>query len=179
MKITHTFAALTLSASLAATAAFAASHAAKAPPAVEARHAQMQMVGYHTGVLGSIAKGEMPYDAAMVDSAAKNLAALAGMEHATLWIAGTEQGAAAGHAPKQKSGAMPQASKPNLATCKQQQWPLSEPLMQRQLVLAWAHWAARAKGATRRIAGQRTRPCVNSAQHWLSAPLLAQAHSGF
>ena len=56
----------------------------------------MQMVGYHTGVLGSIAKGEIPYDSAMVDSSAKNLAALAGMEHATLWIAGTEQGAVAG-----------------------------------------------------------------------------------
>ena len=95
-KLTHTFTAVTLSAALVATAAFAASHAGDAPPAVGARQAQMQMVGYHTGVLGSIEKGEMPYDSAMVDSSAKNLAALAGMEHATLWIAGTEQGAVAG-----------------------------------------------------------------------------------
>ena len=179
MKLTHTFAALTLSASLAATAAFAASHAAKAPPAVEARHAQMQMVGYQTGVLGSIAKGEMPYDAAMVDSAAKNLQPLLGWSTQPSGSREQNKGPLRGHAPKQKSGAIPQDSKPNLATCKQQQWPLSEPLMQRQLVLAWAHWAARAKGATKRTAGQRARPCINSAQHWLSAPLLAQAHSGF
>lgn len=95
-KLTPTFTILTLSAALVATAAFAASHADEAPAAVKARHAQMQLVSYHTGVLGSIAKGEMPYDSAMVDASAKNLAALATMEHATLWVAGTEQGAVAG-----------------------------------------------------------------------------------
>lgn len=84
-----------LGASILATATFAGSHA-DAPPAVKARHAQMQMVGYHIGVLGGIAKGEVPYDAAIVDAAAKNIAHLATMEHATLWIAGTEQGTVAG-----------------------------------------------------------------------------------
>ncbi len=59
---------------------------------VVARHAQMQMIGYHIGVLGAVAKGEMDYDTAMVDAAAKNMAALAAMDRATLWIEGTEQG---------------------------------------------------------------------------------------
>jgi cytochrome c556 len=54
----------------------------------------MQLQSYHTGVLGAIAKGEMDYDAAMVSAAATNLATLAKVEHADLWIAGTEQGAA-------------------------------------------------------------------------------------
>ncbi|NNE51902.1 MAG: cytochrome c [Sulfitobacter sp.] len=78
-----------------ATAGFAGSHAVKSSNAtVAARHNQMQMVGYHIGVLGAVAKGEMAYDAAMVEAAAKNLAALATMERATLWAEGTEQGAA-------------------------------------------------------------------------------------
>ncbi|KIN60959.1 Cytochrome c-554 [Sulfitobacter noctilucae] len=77
------------------TALFAESHA-KLDPAVAARHHQMQMIGYHTGILGAIAKGEMDYDAAMVSAAAQNLASLATMERATLWIEGTEQGTTAG-----------------------------------------------------------------------------------
>jgi cytochrome c556 len=62
--------------------------------AVAARHAQMQMIGYHTGLLGGVAKGEMAYDAAMVDAAASNIASLAAIERATMWIEGTEQGVA-------------------------------------------------------------------------------------
>lgn len=89
--------ALTLGTALVATAAFAASHADKAAAdAVKARHAQMQMVGYHTGILGGVAKGEIAYDSAVVDAAAKNIAALATMEHATLWVEGSEQGASEG-----------------------------------------------------------------------------------
>ncbi|WP_083545470.1 c-type cytochrome [Sulfitobacter alexandrii] len=78
-----------------ATAGFAASHAGGENKSVEARHHQMQMIAYHTGILGGIAKGEMEYDSAMVDAAASNIASLAAMERATLWIEGTEQGAAA------------------------------------------------------------------------------------
>lgn len=90
-------AALGLGAAIIATASFAESHAAKdLDPAVAARHYQMQMVGYHTGILGAIAKGEAEYDAAIVAAAAKNLAALASMERATLWVEGTEQGVSAG-----------------------------------------------------------------------------------
>lgn len=86
-----------IGAALIASTAFAGSHAAKElNPAVAARHHQMQMVGYHIGILGAVAKGEMDYDAAMVSAAASNLAALARMERATLWVAGTEQGVAEG-----------------------------------------------------------------------------------
>ena len=89
--------ALTLGAGIIATTAFAASHGDKAlTDAVNARHAQMQMVSYHTGMLGGVAKGEVAYDSAMVDAAAKNLAALAMMHHATLWLDGSEQGAVEG-----------------------------------------------------------------------------------
>ncbi|MEQ6247952.1 cytochrome c [Sulfitobacter sp. HNIBRBA3233] len=80
-----------------ATVAMAASHSQKGlEDAVKARHAQMQMVGYHTGMLGAIAKGEAEFDAQIVSAAAANLAALATMERATLWIEGSEQGAVEG-----------------------------------------------------------------------------------
>lgn len=78
-----------------ATAGFAASHAGEENKSVTARHAMMQMIAYHTGILGGVAKGEMEYDSAMVDAAAMNIASLAAMDRATLWIEGTEQGAAA------------------------------------------------------------------------------------
>ena len=78
-----------------ASAAMASSHGAKSSnAAVAARHHQMQMVGYHIGLLGAVAKGEMEHSSEMVDAAARNLAALAAMERATLWVEGTEQGAA-------------------------------------------------------------------------------------
>ncbi|MBB3994520.1 cytochrome c556 [Sulfitobacter undariae] len=82
-----------LSAGIIATAAFAESHSDKAlEDAVKARHAQMQMISYHMGILGGIAKGETPYDSAMVDAAAQNMAALAGMAPASMWLEGSEQG---------------------------------------------------------------------------------------
>lgn len=87
---------LTLTAGLIATAGFAASHSSVSNKTVAARHAQMIMVSYHTGVLGGIAKGETEYSAEMVDAAATNLRELAKMQKATLWVAGTEQGAVDG-----------------------------------------------------------------------------------
>ena len=88
---------LTVSAAIVATAALAGSHGnSDTPPAVKARQAQMQMIGYSIGLLGAVAKGEMEYDAAMVASAAKNINALAQLDRATLWIEGTEQGTVAG-----------------------------------------------------------------------------------
>ena len=88
---------IALSAALIATVSLADSHAAKElEPPVAARHFQMQMVGYHIGVLGAVAKGEAEYGAAVVSAAAKNLVALANMERATLWTEGTEQGTATG-----------------------------------------------------------------------------------
>ena len=67
--LTKSLLGLGLSATLIATASFAASHASVANKTVAARHAQMQMVGYHTGILGAIAKGEMAFDAETVNAA--------------------------------------------------------------------------------------------------------------
>ena len=86
-----------LSIAIVATAGLAASHTASSSnKAVAARHAQMQMVAYNTGLLGSVAKGEVEFNAEMVNSAATNLNALAKMDTSTLWTTGTEQGAADG-----------------------------------------------------------------------------------
>ena len=52
----------------------------------------MQMVGYHIGLLGAMAKGEMEFNAEMASGAAQNINALASMSQATLWIEGTAQG---------------------------------------------------------------------------------------
>ena len=80
-----------------AVTALADSHANPAlENAVKARNAQMQMIAYHTGLLGGMAKGDIPYDAATATAAAKNLASAAAMERAVLWIEGSEQGAVAG-----------------------------------------------------------------------------------
>ena len=95
-NLTKTILGTGLCAALVATAGYAASHSNVTNKAVAARHAQMQMVAYHTGVLGAIAKGEMEYSAEMVDAAAANLRDLAKMNKATLWTAGTEQGATEG-----------------------------------------------------------------------------------
>ena len=88
--------ALGLSGLLVATASFAGSHAKTDNKAVAARHAQMQLIAYSIGILGATAKGEMEFDAEMVNSAATNLNKMATLDPATLWIAGTEQGAVAG-----------------------------------------------------------------------------------
>ncbi len=86
-----------LAATTLAVTALADSHANPAlDAAVKARKANMSMIGYHTGLLGSMAKGEAPFDAAMATAAAENLAAAASMNRMVLWIEGSEQGAVAG-----------------------------------------------------------------------------------
>ncbi len=86
-----------LSVALIATAAIAASHSAEvANKTVAARHAQMDIIGYSTGILGAMAKGEVEFDAAMANSAAANINAMAKLDRASLWVPGTEQGAVAG-----------------------------------------------------------------------------------
>lgn len=82
-------------AALAATA-LADGHSAALENAVKARNAQMGLIGYHTGLLGDMAKGDTPYDAATATAAAENLAAAASMNRLTLWLAGSEQGAVPG-----------------------------------------------------------------------------------
>ncbi len=78
-----------------ATAVMAASHIDKAHEgAVNARQAQMQLIGYHTGILGAMAKGETEYNAEEAKAAASNLHAAAMLNTSTMWIEGTEQGTA-------------------------------------------------------------------------------------
>lgn len=93
------FASLSVSALLAATlglAALADGHSAALESATKARNAQMSMNGFHTGLLGDMAKGDTPYDAAIATAAAKNLAAAASMQRMVLWLEGSEQGAVPG-----------------------------------------------------------------------------------
>lgn len=88
---------LALCGAMIATASFAASHVSKSDAAsVNVRHAQMQIISYHTGILGDMAKGEMEFDAEKAQAAATNLHAAAMMERATMWVEGTEQGAVEG-----------------------------------------------------------------------------------
>lgn len=75
-------------------AAFAAEHADKAlKAAVNARQAQMQLISFNTGILGAMAKGDIPFDAASATAAAQNLNAAANLNCSVMWIPGTEQGA--------------------------------------------------------------------------------------
>ena len=78
---------------LAATA-FADGHVQPAPDdAVKARRALMGTIAYHTGILGGMAKGDMPYDAALATAAAENLSAAASMNRLTFWVNGSDLGA--------------------------------------------------------------------------------------
>ncbi|WP_223425780.1 c-type cytochrome [Tateyamaria pelophila] len=70
-------------------------HTAALENATNARHAQMQVIAYHTGLLGEMAKGTTPYDAATATAAAENLASAASMNRIVLWLEGSEQGAIA------------------------------------------------------------------------------------
>ena len=89
--------AFALCAALVTTAGIAASQgASKDAAAVGARHAQMGLISYHTGILGDMAKGDTEFDAEKAQAAATNLHAAAMLERSTLWIEGTEQGAAEG-----------------------------------------------------------------------------------
>ncbi|MEX3315540.1 cytochrome c [Sulfitobacter sp. PS-8MA] len=97
MYLTKSITAIGLGAVMIATAGFAASHSEKAAnAAVKARQAQMQLIAYHTGILGGMAKGETEYDAEMAKVAASNLHAAAGLDPASLWLEGTEEGAVEG-----------------------------------------------------------------------------------
>ena len=74
MHLTKSITAIGIGAAMIATAGFAASHSEKAASdAVNARHAQMQLIAYHTGILGGMAKGETEYNADMATAAATNL----------------------------------------------------------------------------------------------------------
>ena len=89
MHLTKSITAISLGALVIATAGFAAGHSDKAAAAaVGARHAQMQLIAYHTGILGGMAKGEAEYDAEKAKVAASNLHAAATLDTSTMWIEG-------------------------------------------------------------------------------------------
>lgn len=58
--------------------------------AIKARKSQMQLYAFNLGVLGAMAKEEMPYDAAAASGAADNLAALATLSQAGYWLPGSD-----------------------------------------------------------------------------------------
>ena len=76
---------------LAAGVALAASHGGGPfDAAIKARQSHMRLYAHNLGILGSMAKGEMPYDATLASAAASNLAALAAMSQMTYWPAGSD-----------------------------------------------------------------------------------------
>ena len=58
--------------------------------AVKVRKAQMQIYAYNLGVLGAMAKGQLPYDAETATNAANSLAAASGMRIPGAWLPGTD-----------------------------------------------------------------------------------------
>ena len=59
--------------------------------ATKARQAQMQLYAFNLGLLGGMAKGEVPYDAAAATGAAGNLASLARLDQSRLWPEGSDE----------------------------------------------------------------------------------------
>jgi cytochrome c556 len=73
-----------------ATSALADGHVEKA---VKARQGFMQVVAFHLGPLGAMAKGEMDYDAELAATNAKNLDTLANMNTGAMWPEGSDNAA--------------------------------------------------------------------------------------
>lgn len=60
---------------------------------IEARQSFMRVYAFNLGLLGSMAKGETPYDAQQAIDAAENLLANAKMKNSAMWPAGSDAGA--------------------------------------------------------------------------------------
>ncbi|SDN29349.1 Cytochrome c556 [Lutimaribacter pacificus] len=60
-----------------------------AEAAQDAREAQMDLYAFNLGLLGDMAKGAVPYDAAAAQAAAENLAALSALDQSRLWPEGS------------------------------------------------------------------------------------------
>ena len=73
-----------------ATATIAGSHSSDLPPAVQARHAHMQLYQHNIGILGAMARGRADYDADAAAAAASNLAALSTLNQMSYWAPGTD-----------------------------------------------------------------------------------------
>lgn len=76
----------------AASAALILTTATAQADALKARQGQMQLYAHNLGILGSMAKGAVDYDAAAASAAASNLATLAKLDQSTLWPQGTAVG---------------------------------------------------------------------------------------
>ena len=57
---------------------------------IEARQSFMRVYAFNLGLLGSMAKGETPYDAQQAIHAAENLLANAKMKNSAMWPAGSD-----------------------------------------------------------------------------------------
>ena len=58
---------------------------------VKARHGYFQLVRHNAGLLFGMAKGDIPYDAAIATAHARNLEAIANLDTTTLWARGTDK----------------------------------------------------------------------------------------
>ena len=79
--------ALSLGITVQSSPAFAAEPFAKE---IKARKAVMQLYSFNLGILGSMAKGKMPYDAKKAQAAADNLNAAANMKSSIMWPKGSD-----------------------------------------------------------------------------------------
>lgn len=61
---------------------------------IDARQSFMQVYRFNLGMLGAMAKGEMPYDAELASAAANNLLAASKMNNRAMWPAGSDMSAA-------------------------------------------------------------------------------------
>ena len=57
---------------------------------IEARQGLMTVVGFNMGILGGMAKGKVPYDAAKAEAAAKNIYAASTMDTSAMWPPGSD-----------------------------------------------------------------------------------------
>jgi cytochrome c556 len=58
--------------------------------AIKARQSMFQLYNFSTGILGDMAKGKIPYDAAAATEAATNLSAVANLGQSQFWPAGSD-----------------------------------------------------------------------------------------
>lgn len=61
---------------------------------IDARQSFMQVYRFNLGMLGAMAKGDMPYDAELASGAANNLLAASRMSNGPMWPAGSDMSAA-------------------------------------------------------------------------------------
>ncbi len=59
--------------------------------ATKARQAQMQLYAFNLGLLGGMAKGDIPYEASAAGAAAGNLASLARLDQSLIWPEGSDE----------------------------------------------------------------------------------------